>query len=50
MDAETQLDALGSVGIQNGKITAVSREPLAGPRIAQREARLIASKEKHMPL
>jgi len=33
MDPETQLDALRSVGIQHGKITKVSQEPLHGREV-----------------
>jgi N-acyl-D-glutamate deacylase len=33
MDPETQLDALRSVGIQKGKITEVSPEPLHGREV-----------------
>jgi hypothetical protein len=42
MDPETQLDALGSVGIQQGKISAVSREPLAGREVIDATGLVVA--------
>ena len=32
IDPESQLDAVRSIGIRNGKIVAVSKTPLAAPR------------------
>ena len=43
IDPESQLDAVRSIGIRNGKIVAVSKTPLAAPREIDASNRVVSS-------
>src|SRR5687767_1072875 len=42
MDPESKLDAVRNIGIQAGKIAAISTEPLTGKRVVEAEGLVVA--------